>query len=213
MSVTPLTPLALVAPSREWLREFELALAAGWSPNTEHDISAEQLRELRRDREAYLEGLLRGRTIRLSDGSVVPRLPFWEFWIVDGSFCGRIGLRFRRGTEALPPYALGHIGYAIVPWKRRLGYATEALRQILPYARAEGLSRVQITCDDDNEASQRVILANRGVAAGKILHPTRPGHFKLSYWVPTGEGEPADAVNPLGRRASGASPTASQEST
>lgn len=185
MPAMPPVSLTLVRPCREWLCEFERALAAGWSPNTEQDISGEQLRELRRDPVAYLDALLNGTTIRLSDGTLVPRLPSCEFWMIDGAFCGRIGLRFQRGTEALPPHALGHIGYAVVPWKQRRGYATEALRQILPYARAEGLVRVQITCDDDNEPSQRVILANRGVAAGRAPHPTRAGHFKLSYWVST----------------------------
>jgi predicted acetyltransferase len=184
----PPTSVRLVSPSRDWLGEFERALAAGWSPNTEHDISGEQLRELRRDPEGYLHALLHARTVRLPDGRLVPRLPSREFWIVDGSFCGRIGLRFQPGTEALPPHALGHIGYAVVPWKRGRGYATEALRQILPYARAEGLARVQITCDDDNEASMRVILANGGVPAGRMPHPTRPDRSKLSYWVPTRAG-------------------------
>jgi predicted acetyltransferase len=185
MSHAPPVPITLVPPSRAWLGEFEHALAVGWSPNTEQDISREQLCELRRDPEAYLDTLLHGTSIRLPDGSLVPRLPSCEFWIVDGAFCGRIGLRFQRGTDALPPHALGHIGYAVVPWKRGRGYATQALRHILPHARAQGLGRVQITCDDDNEASRRVILANGGVADGRTPHPTRPGHFKLSYWVPT----------------------------
>jgi predicted acetyltransferase len=39
----------------------------------------------------------------------------------DGEFCGSIGLRWLPGTEELPPHCLGHIGYAVVPWKRRLG--------------------------------------------------------------------------------------------
>jgi predicted acetyltransferase len=177
--------ITLVRPCRAWLPAFEQALAAGWSPNTERDVSAEQLAELQRDPEAYLDDLLNGTTVRLDDGRVVPRLPSHDFWIVDGEFCGRIGLRFQRGTEALPPMALGHIGYGIVPWKRRRGYATEALRQILPVARSEGLRRVLITCDDDNEASKKVILANGGVFAGTSRHPTRPGHKKFAYWVPT----------------------------
>ncbi len=42
-----------------------------------------------------------------------------------------IGLRWQRGSEALPPYCLGHIGYAVVPWKQGRGYATRALREVL----------------------------------------------------------------------------------
>ena len=56
-----------------------------------------------------------------------------------------IGLRWQAGTQELPPHCLGHIGYSIVPWKQRLGYATSALAQLLPEARAEGLLYVELT--------------------------------------------------------------------
>ena len=47
--------------------------------------------------------------------------------------------RVLTGTEALPPTCLGHIGYAVVPWKRGRGYATRALAMLLPEARKEGV--------------------------------------------------------------------------
>jgi predicted acetyltransferase len=56
---------------------------------------------------------------------------------------------------------------------------------ILPVCRSEGFSRVLITCDDDNEASRKVILANGGEPAGSLPHNRRPGHVKLMFWVPT----------------------------
>jgi predicted acetyltransferase len=67
----------------------------------------------------------------------------------------------------LPAYVLGHIGYAVVPWKRNRGYATAALRLLLADLRAEGLparglSHVDLTTDPGNPASQRVITANGG---------------------------------------------------
>src|SRR5579871_3053063 len=74
------------------------------------------------------------------------------------------------GSDALPDYVSGHVGYAVVPWKRRRGYATRALGLLLPIARGVGLRQIEITCDDDNEASRRVILANGGALIG-----TRPG--------------------------------------
>ena len=129
--------------------------------------------------------------MRLGDGTEVPRLPGCERWIWDGDFCGRINLRFMEGTEALPAFVSGHIGYAVVPWKRRRGYATEALRLMLPLARAEGLSGVEITCDADNEASRRVIVANGGVLLGTGLDWAEPTKRKLVFRVPTERQEPA----------------------
>jgi predicted acetyltransferase len=81
----------------------------------------------------------------------------------DGEFCGSIGFRWQHGTSSLPSYCLGHIGYSVVPWKRRRGYATQALALLLPEARREGLDHVELTTDPDNLASQKVITANGGV--------------------------------------------------
>jgi predicted acetyltransferase len=121
------------------------------------------------DREA------KGDPIVLADGSSVPRLPGYERWIWDGEFCGRIGFRWQPGTEALPPTCLGHIGYSVVPWKQRRGYATRALRLLLPDARAEGLRYVEITTEPDNLPSQRVIEANGGVLLEPFTKPVGLG--------------------------------------
>jgi predicted acetyltransferase len=62
----------------------------------------------------------------------------------------------------LPAHVLGHIGYGVVPWKQRRGYATQAVHDLLPYAWAEGLAYVQITADTINQPSRKVIEANGG---------------------------------------------------
>jgi predicted acetyltransferase len=80
----------------------------------------------------------------------------------DGDVAGSIGLRWQSGTPELPVWCHGHIGYSVVPWKRRRGYATAALRLILPEARTIGLPYVEVVTEPDNTASQRAILANGG---------------------------------------------------
>jgi predicted acetyltransferase len=104
-----------------------------------------------------------GSPITLLDGTRVPRIPGYRRWMWDGEFCGSIGFRWQPGTEALPPYCLGHIGYTVVPWKRQRGYATQALRETLRDAAAEGLRYVELTTETDNVVSQRVIETNGGV--------------------------------------------------
>ena len=166
--------LRLIAPSLDKLAQFAAALAAGWSPDTSDDVSAEQLAALRRDPEAFLAGLTRqDGMIVTAAGLAVPRLPSRVYWLDDGEFCGVINLRFVSGSDALPDYVSGHIGYAVVPWKRRRGYATGALALMLPVASEVGLKRIEITCDDDNEASRRVILKNGGRLIGTLAVPGR----------------------------------------
>ena len=136
--------MQLVEPALEHLPSYAAALATGWSPNNVTNVSAEQLAAVQRDPSAFLSGLMQqGGKIALPDGTIVPKLPFISRWIWDGEFCGSISLRWQPGTDALPPQALGHIGYAVVPWKRGRGYATEALRQTLMEARSVGLGRVE----------------------------------------------------------------------
>jgi predicted acetyltransferase len=114
-------------------------------------------------------------------GELVPRLPSRIFWLDDGEFCGSINLRFQHGTDDLPPHVDGHIGYAVVPWKQRRGYATEALGQMLLVAREVGLGRVRLTCNPDNAASQRVILKSGGVFDRRCQ--TTEGVTKLWFWI------------------------------
>ena len=171
----------LVTPSEEHLASYTAALEQGWSAdNVRGKVAAnEELTRLRSDPASFLKSLVdreaKGGPVTLPDGSTVPRLPGYRRWLWDGEFCGSIGFRWQPGTTALPPHCLGHIGYAVVPWKQRRGYATLALRQLLPEVKAEGLPFVEITTDPENLASQRVILANGGVFVERFTKPAQFG--------------------------------------
>jgi predicted acetyltransferase len=163
------------------MAEYAAALERGWSPSNERDVTGEQLALYRRDPQTLLDEMTRqDGTIVLGSGLVVPRLPSRVFWIDDGEVSGYLNLRWQPGADALPPHCHGHIGYAVVPWKRRRGYATRALALVLPVAREVGLPRVNITCNEDNEPSRRVIVANGGVPAGSF---ETDGMVKLSFWI------------------------------
>jgi predicted acetyltransferase len=89
------------------------------------------------------------------------------------------------GTLDLPSHLSGHIGYSVVPWKQRRGYASQALALLLPVARGFGLPRVLVTCDPSNTASCRVIEANGGVAAGSAPYLDQPNECRLLFWIDT----------------------------
>jgi predicted acetyltransferase len=171
----------LVWPSRQYLPSYVAALERGWSPdNVRGRVAAEEeLQRIGIDADAFLKGLVdreaTGNPITLPDGTTVPRLPGYRRWLWDGEFCGTIGLRWQLGTEELPPYCLGHIGYSVVPWKQRRGYATHALREMLQEAKSEGLRYVDITTDPSNVPSQRVIENNGGVFVEEFVAPPSLG--------------------------------------
>lgn len=121
------------------------------------------------DREA------KGPMVKLPDGSEVRRIPGFRRWMWDEEFCGSISLRWQPGTTELPPHCLGHIGYAVVPWRQRQGMATQALGQLLPEAWRVGLRFVEITTDPENVASQRVIEVNNGVLVERFTKPAQFG--------------------------------------
>lgn len=174
-------PLQLVRPAPVHLASYRAALALGWSPDSQRgkDAARDELERLERDPHAYLERMVdrsaEGPPVMLPDGSAVDRIPGYRHWLWDGEFCGVIGFRYQPGTVELPPHVLGHVGYSVVPWKRRRGYATQALALLLAQLGAEGLPWVELTTDPDNTASIRVIEANGGVLIETFTKPAAYG--------------------------------------
>ena len=81
--------------------------------------------------------------------------------VVDGEIIGRVSIRHQ--LNDFPKLYGGHVGYAVVPSKRKKGYATEILRQALALCADLGLKKIMISCDVGNKASKKVIERNGGV--------------------------------------------------
>jgi len=183
----------LVWPAAEYLPSYVAALEQGWSPNNVRPEAAqEELDHIARDAADFLARQIdrqgSGPPVILPDGSTFKRLPGYRRWLWDGEFCGSIGFRWQPGSNELPPHVLGHIGFAVVPWKRRRGYATRALALLLDGVRQEhieGLTYVELTADPDNIASQRVIIANGGQLVERFTKPVEYGSSdSLRFRIP-----------------------------
>lgn len=110
---------------------------------------------IQKDKNAKQVGLL--------DGWRVPETTF--FLYVDDTPVGLGSIRHFLTAGLLK--VGGHIGYAISPKYRSLGYGKAILKHLLVEARKLGIKDVLITTNLDNYASQKVVLANGGVETSR----------------------------------------------
>jgi predicted acetyltransferase len=109
------------------------------------------------------------------------RVPTTEFWLIDGEeYIGYLSLRHELNDFLLK--VAGHIGYMIRPSKRCRGYGKEILRLGLEQAQKIGLSKVLVTCDENNIGSKKVIEANGGIFENSVIVEGSPIK-KLRYWI------------------------------
>ena len=95
----------------------------------------------------------------------------------DDHVIGTISIRLRL-NEYLAAYG-GHIGYSVRPSERKKGYAKEMLRLALQKCKELGIDKVLVTCDKENIASARTILANGGVLESEV---PEDGSITQRYW-------------------------------
>ena len=106
----------------------------------------------------------------------LPAARMW--WIVEGdAVLGGIALRTGTNDKVL---RLGHVGYGVRPSARGRGIAAWALGELLPHARAAGLSRLLLVCLDDNLGSIRTIERNGG-GLEKLVNDGRG--LVRRYWI------------------------------
>jgi predicted acetyltransferase len=160
---TGLTFFGLAEPQDAMLASYINALRQGWSPDSVTDVSQLQLGKIEASAADFIAELadqtLQGLCRRVR-------------WMWDGDFCGSINFCYPENGTALPPHVPGHIGCAVVPWKRNHGYASQALRQVLREMRDAGLASATLTMAPDNPASRLVAERNGGIYTGGWSHPS-----------------------------------------
>jgi predicted acetyltransferase len=98
---------------------------------------------------------------------------------VRGALVGRTSIRHTLNDHLAA--VGGHIGYGVRPGYRRRGFGTEILRQSLIVARAEGVDRVLVICEEENLVSATVIERLGGVLEDIRLRPD--GTRMRRYWI------------------------------
>jgi predicted acetyltransferase len=132
----------------------------------------------------------KGYVKKLHNYSVGKKLP--ESWIPKSTYwlvkdkrrlLGHSSVRHTL-TPALHRFG-GHIGYYIRPSQRGKGYGTKILGLTIEKAKQLDLKKVLITCDDDNQASIRIIESFGGMLQDKVMNE---GHEVLTrrYWIEIG---------------------------
>ena len=113
-------------------------------------------------------------------GTSVPSHMYLAVRTGDNRIVGIIDLRHHINHPILGTWG-GHCGYTVRPSERGKGYAKEMLRQNIENAKALGIEKMLVTCDVENTASEKTILANGGVFENII---EVDGSRMKRYWVP-----------------------------
>lgn len=111
----------------------------------------------------YLEWLedLENKKINKPGSSLVPST---SYLAVDenNKLIGLIDLRHTIDHPILSSYG-GHVGYSVAIDEREKGYAKEMLRLVLLEAKKLNITKLLLTCQEGNIASEKTIIANGGV--------------------------------------------------
>lgn len=129
---------------------------------------------------------LRHIQIQKDRNKISPHLvPTTEYWLIEGDECRGIYLgtfSLRHELNDMFMRVGGHIGYQIRPSRRLHGYGKELLRLGLQKASQLGITRVLVTCDENNTSSQKVIEHNGGQFENRVYVDGSPIQ-KLRYWI------------------------------
>ncbi len=93
---------------------------------------------------------------------------------------GMIDIRHRLNSNLLN-YG-GHIGYSVRKSERRKGFATKMLKLALEKCIELNINEILITCDKNNIASSKIIIANGGILENEMFDPN-DNTMTQRYWI------------------------------
>lgn len=108
----------------------------------------------------------------------VPHTMLYGF--LDDQIIGRVSVR--HSLNEYLRHRGGNIGYAVAKRYRQKGFATEMVRQSLPYCKSIGIKSVMVTCADTNTGSWKIIEKLGGRLEDKIWD-SEDDEMIRRYWI------------------------------
>lgn len=132
---------------------------------------------LNRDYDAYFndrEDAIKGDSMGAMEG-----VKWYTYYLIDnGDIVGIGSLRLNPEDNAELSIYGGHLGYGIIPSKRKYGYGSIFLHLLLKEAFKFGLKEVMVICKEENMGSIGVIENNFGVFKDMVFDEKANSNFK-----------------------------------
>jgi len=174
----------LVIPSVAYRDSYLDALKEGFVHGGQKTMDKKLITWITENFEEHLKILMHGnpkKEIKFPDGNKYPRVENRIYWLVENNiFIGQSSFRPQL-NEFLKKWG-GNIGYGVRPLYKRQGMGKKLLNLTLEYVKLAGLSKVLITCDDDNIGSIKIIEASGGVLEKTVKYEWAEKPLRL-YWL------------------------------